>query len=46
VAGCCLTWLALSGVWATATNYGYAILTVYKQMLDWAIPQRLVVAGL
>jgi hypothetical protein len=46
VAGCCQTWLSLSGVWATATNYGYAILTVYKQILDWAIPQRLAVAGL
>jgi hypothetical protein len=46
VAGCCSTWLALSGVWATATNYGYAILTVYKAMLDWAIPQRLAAAGL
>ncbi len=46
VAGCCPTWLSLAGVWATATNYGYAILTVYKQMLDWAIPQRLAAAGL
>jgi len=46
VAGCCPTWLSLSGVWATATNYGYAILAIYKQMLDWAIPQRLAAAGL
>jgi hypothetical protein len=46
VAGCCQTWLSLSGVWATATNYGYAILTIYKEILDWAIPQRLAVAGL
>ncbi len=46
VAGCCPTWLSLSGVWATATNYGYAILSVYQKMLEWAIPQRLAVAGL
>ncbi|HEX3542139.1 MAG TPA: glucosaminidase domain-containing protein [Acidimicrobiales bacterium] len=46
VAGCCPTWLALSGVWATARNYGYAILSIYKEILDWAIPQRLAVAGL
>jgi hypothetical protein len=46
VAGCCQTWLSLSGVWATATNYGYAILRIYKEILDWAIPQRLAVAGL
>jgi Mannosyl-glycoprotein endo-beta-N-acetylglucosaminidase len=46
VAGCCQTWLALSGVWATATDYGYIILNVYKEMLDWAIPQRLGAAGL
>jgi len=46
VAGCCQTWLSLSGVWATATNYGYAILTIYKEILDWAIPQRVAVAGL
>jgi hypothetical protein len=46
VAGCCPTWLALSGVWATATNYGYAILSIYKEILDWAIPQRLAAAGL
>ena len=46
VAGCCQTWLALSGVWATATNYGYAILSVYKEILDWSIPQRLAESGL
>lgn len=46
VAGCCPTWLSLSGVWATATNYGYAILRVYKEMLDWTIPERLATAGL
>ncbi|MDQ6614728.1 MAG: glucosaminidase domain-containing protein [Actinomycetota bacterium] len=46
VAGCCPTWLSLSGVWATARNYGYAILSIYQEMLNWAIPQRLAAAGL
>jgi hypothetical protein len=46
VAGCCPTWLSLTGVWATASDYGYIILTVYRQMLDWALPQRLAAAGL
>lgn len=46
VAGCCSTWLALTGVWATASNYGYVILTVYKEILDWVIPQRVAAAGL
>ena len=46
VAGCCPTWLSLAGVWATAPDYGFSILTVYKQMIDWAIPVRLARAGL
>lgn len=46
VAGCCQTWLSLGGVWATAIDYGYEILNVYKEMLDWAIPERLAAAGL
>lgn len=46
VAGCCPTWLSLGGVWATAIDYGYEILNVYKEILDWAIPERLAAAGL
>jgi len=46
VAGCCNTWLALSGVWATNPNYGYEILSVYQEILNWAIPERLAAAGL
>ncbi|HEX3427046.1 MAG TPA: glucosaminidase domain-containing protein [Acidimicrobiales bacterium] len=46
VAGCCQTWLALSGVWATNPNYGYEILKVYQEILNWAIPVRLAAAGL
>jgi hypothetical protein len=46
VGGCCQTWTALAGKWATDPSYGISILTVYKSMLDYAIPERLVAAGL
>jgi hypothetical protein len=46
VGGCCTTWVSLAGKWASSLNYGVEILTVYKQMLDWAIPERLAAAGL
>jgi hypothetical protein len=46
VQGCCSTWVALSGIWASNPQYGYEILSVYKQMLDWALPRRLQAAGL
>jgi hypothetical protein len=46
VSGCCSTWMALSGVWATATHYGYTILNVYRRMLEWAINDRTRAAGL
>ena len=46
VGGCCPTWLALAGKWASSTTYGISILTVYQRMLNWLIPQRLVDAGL
>jgi hypothetical protein len=46
VAGCCQTWMALSGVWATNPNYGFEILTVYKEMFDWALRQELHQVGL
>ena len=44
--GCCTTWMGLSGVWASNTAYGYEILTVYKEMLDWALQQELKAVGL
>ena len=44
--GCCPTWMSLTGVWATASDYGYAILTLYRQMLEWAIAGRSATAGL
>ncbi len=46
VGGCCSTWMALTGTWATNPNYGVTILTTYSQILAWAIPQRLLAAGL
>jgi hypothetical protein len=46
VVGCCQTWLALTGVWASAPAYGYEVLTIYRQMVDWALFPRLVAAGL
>jgi hypothetical protein len=44
--GCCPTWMALTGVWATASNYGYAILTLYKHIVEWVLPRRSSGAGL
>ncbi len=46
VGGCCSTWMALGGTWASSLSYGISILTVYNQMLTWLIPQRLVQAGI
>ncbi|HSS11072.1 MAG TPA: glucosaminidase domain-containing protein [Acidimicrobiales bacterium] len=46
VSGCCPTWLALGGVWATAPDYGYNILKLYKQMLEWTLQRRQSNAGL
>ncbi len=46
VGGCCPTWLSLAGTWASSTDYGISILSVYQQMLNWLIPQRLLDAGL
>ncbi|MHB1536055.1 MAG: glucosaminidase domain-containing protein [Acidimicrobiales bacterium] len=46
IGGCCPTWISLAGHWATDPHYGVSILTIYKQMLDWAIPYRLAEAHL
>ncbi len=46
VGGCCPTWIALAGKWASSLVYGISIMTIYHQMLGWLIPQRLVAAGL
>ena len=46
VGGCCPDWMALAGKWATSKVYGISIMTVYQQMLAWAIPEHLTAAGL
>ena len=46
VAGCCPTWMALTGVWATAPDYGVKILKTYRAMVTWALAQRAAAAGL
>lgn len=46
VGGCCPTWMALAGKWASSLVYGISIMTVYDRMLSWVIPQRLQAAGL
>jgi hypothetical protein len=34
--GCCSTWEALTGIWATDPTYGTQILSIYQQMLQFA----------
>lgn len=46
VGGCCSTWTQLAGKWASSTVYGISIMTIYNQMLTWAIPQEQVSVGL
>ena len=46
IGGCCRTWMALAGKWASSLSYGISILTVYHQMLTWVIPYRELQAGL
>ena len=46
ISGCCQTWMSLSGVWASNPNYGYEILSVFKEMLDWVVGQDLQTTGL
>jgi hypothetical protein len=46
VYACCTTWMSLAGVWATNPGYGYEILSVYKEMLAWALAQEEQQAGL
>jgi Mannosyl-glycoprotein endo-beta-N-acetylglucosaminidase len=46
VGGCCQTWMALAGVWASSTVYGISIMTVYNRMLTWYIPGELAKLGL
>ena len=40
VRGCCTTWNALTGTWASDPNYGPKIMTVYLSMLEYALLAR------
>jgi hypothetical protein len=46
IAGCCLKWMALGGIWASSPTYGYDILNIYNQMLTWVLPRELHSTGL
>jgi Mannosyl-glycoprotein endo-beta-N-acetylglucosaminidase len=35
--GCCQTWESLTGVWATDSSYAADILSIYEQMMDFAL---------
>jgi len=45
VRGCCDTWNKLTGTWATDTNYGPKLMTVYLSMLQYTLTQRLAAAA-
>jgi hypothetical protein len=40
VRGCCSTWMELTGVWATANNYGVRILEIYNELLVFAAARQ------
>jgi hypothetical protein len=40
VRGCCSTWMELTGVWATASNYGVRILEIYNELLVFAAARQ------
>ncbi len=46
IQGCCHTWMSLAGTWASNPLYGYDILAVYREMLDWTLQQELQANGL
>jgi hypothetical protein len=46
VSGCCPTWMQLTGVWATASDYGIKILKLYLSMVQWALARRTAAAQL
>ena len=41
VAGCCSTWVAISGIWSTNPSYGFEILAIYNEMLAWVLSNEL-----
>jgi hypothetical protein len=45
VRGCCGTWMALSGVWATGPGYGTKILELYNELLAFAVARSATAVG-
>jgi hypothetical protein len=41
VAGCCSTWVSISGIWSTNPSYGFEILAIYNEMLAWVLSDEL-----
>ena len=41
VAGCCSTWVSISGIWSTNASYGFEILGIYNEMLAWVLSNEL-----
>ena len=41
VAGCCSTWVSISGIWSTNPSYGFEILAIYNEMLAWVLSNEL-----
>lgn len=45
-AGCCQTWNQLTGVWASASHYGPAMLGIYLNMAEFALGRRTMLRAL
>jgi hypothetical protein len=43
-AGCCRTWNALTGIYATNPVYGPLVLGIYERMLEWLVARRTLLA--
>jgi Mannosyl-glycoprotein endo-beta-N-acetylglucosaminidase len=41
VAGCCTTWISIGGIWSTNPSYGFEILAIYNEMLEWVLTNEL-----
>jgi hypothetical protein len=41
VAGCCTTWISIGGIWSTNPSYGFEVLAIYNEMLEWVLTNEL-----
>ncbi len=41
VAGCCTTWISIGGIWSTNPSYGFEVLAIYNEMLEWVLTDEL-----